>query len=200
MMRATAVLLLGALLSACTASPEATPPAPVVASPTPLDQVDTATVTVQRATFCPMVAPAEVAAALGGAATREDTWGNGDPLPGGGRGDIAHEYGCAWIRGKVRALAWVFAPPVSVARASQLAQQSAGMKCQHWAGAPAFGKPSAGEDCTLNIGTRILTLHGLFGDAWLSCSLLVVPGEPTARLAQRTERWCAAVLAAARTP
>jgi hypothetical protein len=41
-----------------------------------------------------------------------------------------------------------------------------------------------------------VTFHGLFGDAWLSCSLSAV-GADQDGLVDRTGRWCVAVAQAA---
>lgn len=186
-------------LSACTTTPEQPSAKPTATAPTPLHELDTARVGVARATFCALVAPAEVETALGGSPTRETSWGNGDRLPGGRPGDVSHEFGCRWTRGSRSAAAWVYAPPVTRARAHELSRARLGTTCRPWRHAPAYGRPSSGEACTLDGGARIVGLHGLFGDAWLSCGLVVATraARSDKQLPDRASRWCAAVLAAA---
>ena len=65
--------------------------------------------------------------------------------------------------------------------------------------APAYGEPSAGLVCTSTRG-REVTFRGLFGDAWLVCSLRtagVSAGESTNQAVDRAGRWCVAAARAA---
>ncbi|HWU22849.1 MAG TPA: hypothetical protein VN088_15040 [Nocardioides sp.] len=159
---------------------------------TTLAELDTTTMTIARGAFCDRLAAAAVTAALGRAATYADNYGDGDRRAVPGRGtDVLHEYGCVFRAGAGQARAWVFAPPIGEARARQLAAaRTSG--CHVVKGAPAFGRPSVATLCGTTV--RTLTFRGLFGDAWLSCSL---SGPASASLAGRTGHWCAAVAQAA---
>ncbi|HJQ06796.1 MAG TPA: hypothetical protein VJ872_15200 [Nocardioides sp.] len=162
---------------------------PATYSPTALGDLDTTTMTIGRASFCDRLPAAAVTDALGQAATYADSYGDGDrrAVPGNGA-DVLHEYGCVFRAGATEARAWVFAPPVGVARAKQLAAART-PGCRVLQGAPAFGRPSVAGSCGTKTST--VTFRGLFGDAWLSCSLSGAGAAST--LVDRTERWCAAV-------
>jgi len=163
-------------------APETPAPEPLA---TPLSAVDTTVVTVPRAPFCSLVPATDVTAAAGTAATLT-SWDNGDPLPGGS--DIAHEYGCSWAGASGTAQAWVFAPPVTTDRAANLVESATGADdCAPVAGAAAFGDPTVALQCG-----EVLSYRGLFGDAWLVCTL-------TTTDADLAGRWCASVLTAAST-
>lgn len=165
---------------------------PAAYRPAALGDLDTTTMTIGRGSFCSRLPAAAVTDALGRAATYADSYGDGDrrAVPGNAA-DVLHEYGCVFRAGGVEARAWVFAPPVGGARAKLLAAtRTAG--CTALQDAPAFGRPSAATRCGTTTWT--ITLRGLFGDAWLSCSL-AGSGEPA--LVDRAERWCAAVAQAA---
>jgi hypothetical protein len=188
-------LTLGGPLSGCTSDDNTPAPKPT-ASSTPLADFATDEVSVARTGFCPRVAPRAVTEALGGEPATTDSWANGDraTLADGVR-DVAHEYGCAWTAadGTV-ARAWVFAPPVGAARAARLVRAAGGAeRCRPIADAPAYGAPSAAVACRTAAGGRT-TLQGLFGDAWLSCSLETPGAVPDL---DRTGRWCVAVAQAA---
>ncbi|MFT4286497.1 hypothetical protein [Nocardioides sp.] len=162
--------------------PETPPPEPLA---TPLSSVDTTVVTVPRAPFCELVPAAEVAAAVGAGVTAT-SWDNGDPLPDSG--DIAHEYGCSWAGESDTAQAWVFAPPVTTDRAGNLvASATAADGCAPVAGAAPFGSPTVALQCG-----DTLSYRGLFGDAWLVCTLTTTDPDLAGR-------WCVGVLAAAST-
>jgi len=192
-MRIAAVVLLLAL-SACTPDP-GSPAAPGTdPDPPALSAIDTTRVSVARAPFCDRVSDDQVTAALGRTGAKLTAWGNGDRLPSGGKGDVANEYGCRWQAGRTTALAWVFAPPVDPAKAHQLVSDAKGMKCARLRDAPAFGSPTFAVRCDLNAPTTIEQLSGLFGDAWLTCSLVMRRGSVPS--VGQLSNWCAAVLAA----
>lgn len=176
-------------------------PAPEVASyqGTDLADFDSATAVVRRAPFCSMVPREGVAEALAGAGDLAE-YGNGQQAKALPQGDVAHEYGCVWTAadgGDARA--WVFAPPVTGARAQEIAKAAPAKGCAVTPGAPAFGTPSVALVCTA--GTmRTASYRGLFGDAWLSCSLTQPVAVPQADLVARTGRWCVAVARAASAP
>lgn len=190
---AAAVVLLAGLLGGCESD---APTSDAVPTPThtPLAEVATDTVAVAREGFCERVAPAAVEAAVGGAPDDADAWSNGEraQLAPGVR-DVAHEYGCAWTSGAgahgTSARAWVFAPPVTTGEAERLRRSVAQARgCDPLPDAPAFGT----HDVAVRCGDEV-AFHGLFGDAWLSCSL----GAPGSDLLERAEQWCATVLQAA---
>lgn len=183
-------------------------PAPAAAPSepgTPLASFDTSGLSVARSQFCATVAPAEAERLLGGPVTSSTTYDNGEPAQLTGKvHDVAHEFGCTWTAddGSV-ARAWVFAPPVTVDRAHLLARtaaKAAGPGCNRAKPAPAFGSPSAAVSCRHD-GRLEASFHGLFGDAWLSCSLERAASSGDAqRLLERAGRWCVAVATAAAAP
>ena len=72
-----------------------------------------------------------------------------------------------------------------------------GDACTRIADAASFGRPSVGVVCRTDAGLRT-SYRGLFGDAWLTCSL-EGPLEREAAVA-RTGELCVAVAQAASTP
>jgi hypothetical protein len=81
--------------------------------------------------------------------------------------------------------AWVFVPPVTRERAADLVRTG----CRGVQD-PAFGEPST--ICrTQADGLATYTFRGLFGDAWLTCRLVV--GADQEETLDRADRWCAAV-------
>lgn len=195
-------LLLAALLTlvpigigvAMADDPTASRPAPPAYEGTALADLDTSAVVVRRAPFCDRINPAAVREAIGDGARLTD-YGNGETaaLPGGA--DVAHEFGCVFTAtgdsgGTARA--WVFAPPVTAAEAAALAKEPTGPGCAVQPAAPAYGGPSVAELCRSAKGSTA-TFRGLFGDAWLSCSL-TLPGRPeAATLLDTAGTWCVAV-------
>lgn len=191
---ALAAAVLALALLGCT-SDEVDPPDEPQTTSTPLSDFATDGVSVTRGQFCARVAPGAVTEVLAGDAADSDSWANGDrtKLADGVR-DVAHEYGCSWTAadGTV-ASAWVFAPTVTPSRAATLAEEARRADgCRPMADAPAFGAPSTAVRC----GDEI-AFHGLFGDAWLSCSLAPATTSAPDGLLDRTGRWCVAVAQAA---
>lgn len=189
-------LVLGLLLTGCTgAAPSRSPVAPASsAEPTTLASYDAQGARAVRGRFCDRVSPTGIEHALGEAAEHRDSWENGDRvrLPDGTR-DRIHEYGCSWTAPDgTRARAWVFAPPVSRARARSLAEETRGKRCRPVSGQP-FGKPSAAVSCRVGGGERMVRFAGLFGDGWLTCELTDRAVDVAAASA-----WCVTVLEAAR--
>lgn len=193
-----ALVLLLVCLSGCTGGTGRPEPAPAPsASVTTLAQYDTHRVRVVRAPFCPRVSPTGLERALGSPPAKSSRWDNGDRvrLPDGTR-DRVHEYGCSWTGGdRVHARAWVFAPPVTRGRAKTLSQEPVGQGCTKQQRAD-FGRAAVEVTCTRD-GVTEISYRGLFGDAWLSCSL-AADTDP-AELAERASAWCVAVLKASRT-
>jgi hypothetical protein len=163
--------------------------------PSALSEFATDTLTIARADFCSQVPPGSVEDALGGAADSADAWANGDRARlANGLTDVAHEYGCRWVSADgTTAQGWVFAPPVTRGEAEKLRRAAAKAPgCHAVPDAPPFGTRSVAVRC--DDGTT--AFHGLFGDAWLSCSLRT-PAADTADLVDRAGRWCVAVAQAA---
>ncbi|TWH03150.1 hypothetical protein L615_001200000190 [Nocardioides sp. J9] len=162
---------------------------------TDLADFDTTTTVVQRAPFCELVDPEAVTEAIDDEGELTD-YANGEEaeaLPGG---DVSHEYGCVWSTSVAEARAWVFAPPVTPQRARELVRTAAPRGCTVRDGAPAFGTPSVSTTCTRG-QQRTVSWRGLFGDAWLTCTLTQGVGAPEAAQVERTGRWCVAVARAA---
>lgn len=167
---------------------------------TDLADFDTSTAVVQRAPFCLLVPDGAVEAALAdqGAVDLTD-YRNGEEsevLPGG---DVAHEHGCRFGTDGLEARAWVFAPPVGADRAQDLVAAAVTKKCAARTDAPAYGEPSVAVVCTRK-AVRTASYRGLFGDAWLACSLTLPVAVEETELLARTGRWCVAVAQAASVP
>jgi hypothetical protein len=188
---ATALLLGGCSLVG--ESPEQGPEA----DPTTLTSYDAKEAEVVRGPFCDRVSPTGVEHALGAVPADGERWENGDRvrLPDGSR-DRVHEFGCRWTGedGAV-ATAYLFVPPVTPPEARSLARDATGAGCSTFA-AQGFGRPNVATRCVDEDATTELTYRGLFGDAWLVCSLQT-PGDP-ASLPTRASAWCVEVLEAAR--
>lgn len=187
-----ATLVAAAALTGCDDTEQPEVPTPSAVS-TPLTDFSTDGITITRADFCSRVAPNAVEEALGGTAESSKTYANGDRAQvAAGVHDVAHEYGCIWkaADGTV-ARAWVFAPPVTAEQAVTLRKSATGKDCRPVRGAPAYGDPSVAVRC----GSET-SFHGLFGDAWLSCSVEAT-GSDRAALLDRAGRWCVTVAQAA---
>lgn len=178
-----------------TPEPQQREPAPYRG--TALADYDTSVVAIARAPFCERIDPEALAAALdGGEVTAERDWTDGDTLD---RVGVVHEFGCrrrAEDGAEVRA--WVLAPPVTGERAGRLARAARQERnCRRRADAPSYGDPSVALLCT-GASRNFASYRGLFGDAWLSCTL-ALPGDVARReLLDRAGRWCVAVAEAAR--
>ncbi|KRB77021.1 hypothetical protein ASE01_09665 [Nocardioides sp. Root190] len=164
---------------------------------TDLADFDTTAAVVQRAPFCELVPAQAVSAALGVEA-EPTAYGNGEESEALPSGDVAHEYGCLFNAGPTvgNARAWVFAPPVTTARAEQLVTASQIEGCTTETGAPAYGAPSLALTCATGDLVTV-SYRGLFGDAWLACSLTLPAAEAGQDAAARAGRWCVAVAEAA---
>jgi hypothetical protein len=169
---------------------------------TDLADFDSALAVVQRAPFCDLVPAAAVTKALGTEATLAayDNGEKSDAFPGG---DVPHEYGCRFspsdttVVGEARG--WVFAPPVTTDAAQAMAAASVTKACTALPAAAAYGNPSAGVLCPGD-GVQTVSFRGLFGDAWLACSLTLPTDVAQDDLVQRAGRWCVAVAQAASVP
>jgi len=205
--RTTALVLLAALITAlvgCTAGQAPPPPEPeVVPEPSTLESYDTTGVNVVRGPFCDRVSPTGIEHALGDVPADSESWDDGDRerLPDGTR-DRVYEYGCRWTAADAtQASAWVFAPPVTQAQArvltTDVSRDAYGATCRAAPNAADFGAPGATATCTLDTGNTLIERAGLFGDAWLTCSVMAA-GDP-ADLAARASEWCVQVVEATRS-
>ena len=193
---AVVVTLLIALLGAgcsgsATSGPEPTAaPSEAIDEGTPLADVDTTSLVVARAPFCDAVDPAAVARALGEEPAEGSAYRSGQRIKlSDDVADVVHEFGCRWTAGDGVAEAWVFVPPVTRERADDLVRTG----CRGVQD-PAFGEPSA--VCrTQADGVATYTFRGLFGDAWLTCRLVVGAGQE--ETLERADRWCSAVASGA---
>jgi hypothetical protein len=167
---------------------------------TPLEELETTTLTVPRATFCPAVDPRQVEAALGEKPVDAQSYESGEEVTlADGVTDVAHEFGCTWVAAdQSEARAWVFAPPVDAERARRLVSEVGREKdCQAYPD-PAYGSPSVGMLCPGGEGGSRASYQGLFGDAWLTCELSTKDPEVSGDdLLERTGGWCAGVALAA---
>ena len=192
----TAAVLVG--LAACSEEPapsgsaSSTPPSPTT---TPLAARDLTAVTVRRTSFCGELAEGTPDAAVGGEVKDTQEYDSGEKVEvAAGVRDVVHEFSCGYTAADGSgARAWVFAPPVTAADARVLARRAADVKgCRSPAEAAAFGRPSVALVCREG-GATTASFRGLFGDAWLTCSVSA-SGVPAAELRQRAEAWCGAVL------
>lgn len=194
-------LFAGTLLTACGGG-DAAPPAP--AKPTPLASYDGTTVQVRRISFCSRIPDKAILDAVGKKVTTAH-YGNGERLPG--TEDVSHEYGCVFTGaatgGAVEARSWVFVPPVTPARAAELAAAARTMPGCTEVPAGKFGASPVGTICRGG-GQTTVTYRGLFGDAWLACSLAAptTPDQPAGAsataeqaLVERAGDWCVQVAA-----
>lgn len=180
-------------LAGCTSeAPE--PKADPSVDASPLASYDTGRIAVARSPFCDRISSEAVREALGDAADETVAWNPGDPVPGLAR-DRGHEFGCRYATDEgIAAQAWLFAPPVTPARASEALRGSRG--CWRTEGTD-FGDPSVATRCGRD-GTVVIGYRGLFGDAWLSCTVEASAREEPDDLTERADRWCAQVLEATR--
>ena len=184
--------LLTALVGAGCSGPADSGPEPTAApsetvdAGTPLADVDTTSLVVARAPFCDAVDPAAVARALGEEPAEGSAYRSGQRIKlSDDVADVVHEFGCRWTAGDGVAEAWVFVPPITRERAADLVRTG----CRGVQD-PAFGEPST--ICrTQADGVTTYTFRGLFGDAWLTCRLVVGAGQE--ETLDRAGRWCAAV-------
>jgi hypothetical protein len=182
----TAIVVAAGVVAHRPARPATAPPLTLGA---PLASVDTTVLSVSRAPFCRRVPRADLVAALGGPLRSASAYSPGQTATvAHGVRDVADEYSCTWHGASTTARGWVFAPPVARSWARTLAVVPRGCRT---VAAGRYGKPSLAFSCG-----RTTTLAGLFGDAWLSCSLTATTGQATPAAA-RVGRWCVAVARAA---
>jgi hypothetical protein len=177
--------------------PSAAPSTSATPPPIELSDVDTTVLPVARAEFCDRVADEAVVAALGGEPAAETSYDDGErTLVAGAFDDVAHEFGCSWTGRGTAARAWVFAPPVTLGAAQDLLRSARRAEgCEAQPAAAAYGAPSLALVCEQARGRVEASYRGLFGDAWLTCTLT---GRLGPDALDRAEDWCVSVLAAAR--
>ena len=193
----TAAVVGGAVLVRSPDKPDADLPA---YDAIPLSDYDTVGLVATRDSFCDAVPDEAVTDAVGTEPESATTYGNGDRVRlTDSVNDVAHEFGCKWPATGATARAWVFAPPVTTRSAKELARAArAEPGCETVPDAPRFGKPSTALVC--EVGQRLeVSYRGLFGDAWLTCTLSAAAGVPRPELIERAGRFCVAVVEAART-
>lgn len=182
------------------------PSSPTAPPATTLADLDTTSLTVRRTSFCSAIDAAQPGAALDAPVEARTSYDNGErvDLPdqqgADGRGDLAHEFGCSWSAAGGRAAqGWVFAPPVTTGQARELVRAARHVDgCRRVDGA-AYGAPTTARACQEG-GDRVqVSYRGLFGDAWLTCTLSGRAADAAGRaaLVRRTDQWCAALVVAA---
>lgn len=195
-----AVLAAG-MLTGCTADQDPTSrPTQPTSEPTPLSAYDTGSVVVARSAFCDRISAEALRDALGVAPDDARAWEPGEELEAtGAPADVVDEFGCEWTtEDGLAAAAWLFAPPVTPARAQALLD---GQPACWNAEGEAFGGPSAAIRCSepqQRTGRVELGHRGLFGDAWLTCTLSAPAGQAPVDLVHRADRWCVQVVEAVR--
>lgn len=196
-----------------TASDATGDPAPALTSgsgsPTPRattpPEVDLGNIAVPRTLEdCSALEGDAVAEALGAPVTLRQGYRSGDRVEvSPGVSDVVAEDACVFRSPRADARVWVFSAPVGTAFARALVRQARQAPgCTAQADETGFGDPTLTDVCTGGPGGRseetTATLRGLFGDAWLTCSL-AVEDESRDEVLDRARRWCtevATVLAA----
>jgi hypothetical protein len=202
MRRFAALLVLLAVAgnsTACTDAPADKPNVEPSTTPTPLSGFDTRAVSIARADFCGLVPESAAELALGAPIESTSDYGNGERAKITREvHDVAHEFSCSWsTEAGTTARAWVFAPRITKKQARAMVRQVSREQGCSVPDAPAFGKPSVATVCTSDTGAEA-AYHGLFVDAWLSCSVSTTGSEDEALL-DRSGAWCVQVAAAANT-
>lgn len=173
-----------------------------------LSDLDLTTVAPDRAPFCDALDEEAVAAVLGGAPDRRDSYASGERTElAPGLRDVANEFSCYFQRGSEAemrtARAWLFAQAVPAARAREWAEERRAQDGCREAGELTFGEPGLVQSCGTGERRRV-TAVGLFGDAWLTCQATApIDGPesvPEDELLEVTQRWCAEVAQSAAAP
>ncbi len=194
------LLAVGAGLTACTEEKAKKPETEPTTTPTPLSRFDSGSVTVARADFCGLVPPSAAEKAVGGPVATTSDYVNGersqvtDELD-----DVAHEFSCSWSgEDGATARAWVFAPVVTKKQARAMVRELGREKGCSTPDAESFGKPSVATVCPTSADGQLrAAYHGLFVDAWLSCSVSGAADEKA--LLDRAGEWCVQVATAVDT-
>lgn len=195
-----ALVLTAVLAAGCSGGgggSRASGPAPqpsAVDSGTSVGDLDTTALVVRRAPFCDRIDPQAVTRALGARAATAHEYRSGERARVAGHvSDVLHEFGCSWSASGTTVRAWVFVPPVTAQRARGLVHEVQGTAgCTRAPDAPAYGHPSLSLSCRVHGATEV-SYRGLFGDAWLTCTLRSRADD----VALQAARWCAAVASGA---
>jgi hypothetical protein len=172
-------------------APVADEPAPTRSPSASTANVDLSDLPVARTLDCAAVEDEALASALGAAPGSRESYVSGDRAEiAPGVKDTAHEDLCGFAAAGARARVWVFAAPVSTPQARRLVREVRDTpRCSFPRDTTGFGTPGLTSVCTRG-DDEVVTLRGLFGDAWLSCEL-TVSGEPgPAGVRTRASRWC----------
>jgi hypothetical protein len=190
------LLVVGAGLTGCTEEKAKKPEAEPTTTSTPLSGFDSNSVTVARADFCGLVPTSAAELALGGPVATTTDYVNGERVQvTDALRDVAHEYSCSWQdEDGATARAWVFAPVVTKEQARATIRELGREKGCSTPDAESFGQPSIATVCRTSAGGRYLraAYHGLFVDAWLSCSVTGGADDEKALL-RRAGEWCVQV-------
>ena len=193
-----AVIACGVALTGCSGSSDSEPrptaaPSEAKESGTTLEDVDTAALVVPRGPFCDRVDPAAATRALGEEPADVSAYRSGQRIKiSDDVADVVHEFGCRWTAGDSSAEAWVFAPPITrQAGRGPGARRAGPVRSASTTSAPTSDGPSA--SCASRDDDAVaMSFQGLFGDAWLTCSLTLAEGRES-QVDERASRWCAAV-------
>ncbi len=178
--------------------PSASRPTPTASpTPTPLASLDLSGLPIQRAPFCDTLDKGDVEDALGGPVSRTAHYDSGDRVAlATGLTDVSHEFDCTFDAATgAQARAWVFAEPVTVPAGRAIVAETGQEKgCTVVGKGPTFGTPSIRTLCrTGTPASQVVTLRGLFGDAWLTCQLSTPGATGGDQTVQRAEQWCVRV-------
>lgn len=193
--KGVAVALLAALALLVSGCLQDAPAGPQTPAPTPIGELRTDSVVVERAPFCDKVPDRAVEDAIGGELSDSQQWGEGDRADTGDTAhDVANELGCSWSSADgVTARAWVFARPVTKAFATSVATDKPKNQVCRNLPRQRFGSPSQLQVCQLGGGVLRVRRAGLFGDSWLACEIAAPVAKPGA-LRKRVDAWCVEVV------
>jgi hypothetical protein len=171
-------------------SPLRQAPSTSTALPSPTARSDLSALAIRREPFCGRLDERYATAALGGHVGARTSYRPGDRMSlAPDVTDVAHEFGCVFRSGDAEARAWVFTAPMDAAEASALVEEaSAEGGCRVPDDTLRYGMPGVVTVCPLPDGRVQVTGRGLYGDAWLSCQLMVA-ADPEEAL-PRAENWC----------
>ena len=190
------------LTAGCTSAEQ--PGARGSSGPTPdVRSLDLSDLPIARAPFCDLVDPGGVRQALEAPVASSRSYEPGDTaemVPG--YTDVSDEYSCTFATANdSQARVWVFAAPVTKAKARGLARAAARTKGCQVPPSIRFGTPTITTLCE-QPGDPVrtaATMSGLFGDTWLSCQVsrphdgVSTRGNPWEVLAQ-ARQWCVDVV------
>ena len=182
----------GALLFGPAAdAPVAEEPAPAHSPSASTAELDLSDLPVTRTIDCTAIEDAALTTALGAAPSSQESYVSGDRVKiAPGVTDTAHENLCGFASADARARVWVFAAPMSTPQARRLVREvRATPRCSFPRDDTGFGTPGLTSVCTRG-DDEVVTLRGLFGDAWLSCELRVSDAAGPDAARTRAARWC----------